>query len=195
MHGGRRPYTAYERAFLLARGQPLLMTGRAQRRRSGVMNLEWDGYLAGGIDAGRPWPAPLRGASLRSASKSAFLPICRTREGSAHRPAPHKQKTPLVSGVFCLYGGEGGIRTLGTLVTYTHFPGVRLRPLGHLSVSLVVAILGCSHQALPGQSTTGQRPACALRGPSMGRVLRTRFARANPLPSDWSTARPPLRTY
>ena len=31
-------------------------------------------------------------------------------------------------------GGEKGIRTLGTLLEYTHFPGVRLRPLGHLSV-------------------------------------------------------------
>ena len=30
-------------------------------------------------------------------------------------------------------GGEGGIRTLGTLFTYTRFPGVHLRPLGHLS--------------------------------------------------------------
>jgi hypothetical protein len=29
-------------------------------------------------------------------------------------------------------GGEGGIRTLETL-PFTHFPGVRLRPLGHLS--------------------------------------------------------------
>ncbi len=31
-------------------------------------------------------------------------------------------------------GGERGIRTLDTL-PYTHFPGVRLRPLGHLSQS------------------------------------------------------------
>ena len=30
-------------------------------------------------------------------------------------------------------GGERGIRTLDTLLTYTHFPGVRLKPLGHLS--------------------------------------------------------------
>ena len=30
-------------------------------------------------------------------------------------------------------GGEGGIRTLGTLFTHTRFPGVHLRPLGHLS--------------------------------------------------------------
>ena len=30
------------------------------------------------------------------------------------------------------YGGEGGIRTLGTL-PYTHFPGVLFRPLRHLT--------------------------------------------------------------
>ena len=29
---------------------------------------------------------------------------------------------------------EEGIRTLDTLLAYTHFPGVRLKPLGHLSV-------------------------------------------------------------
>ena len=36
-----------------------------------------------------------------------------------------------------LNGGEGGIRTRDTLLTYTHFPGVRLRPLGHLSIKSV----------------------------------------------------------
>jgi hypothetical protein len=30
-------------------------------------------------------------------------------------------------------GGETGIRTLETLLEPTRFPGVRLRPLGHLS--------------------------------------------------------------
>src|SRR5579871_4471344 len=30
-------------------------------------------------------------------------------------------------------GGETGIRTLGTLLTHTRFPSVRLKPLGHLS--------------------------------------------------------------
>jgi len=34
-----------------------------------------------------------------------------------------------------LFGGEGGVRTLDTLLTYTHFPGVRLQPLGHLTKS------------------------------------------------------------
>ena len=38
-------------------------------------------------------------------------------------------------GGYLLYGGEGGIRTLDTLLTYTHFPGVRLQPLGHFTVN------------------------------------------------------------
>ena len=38
-----------------------------------------------------------------------------------------------------IHGGEGGIRTLDTGAPYTHFPGVRLKPLGHLS--LVRAII------------------------------------------------------
>ena len=32
------------------------------------------------------------------------------------------------------FGREEGIRTLDTLLEYTHFPGVLLQPLGHLSV-------------------------------------------------------------
>lgn len=40
---------------------------------------------------------------------------------------------PGVAGHF-LFCGEGGIRTLDTLLAYTHFPGVLFRPLRHLSV-------------------------------------------------------------
>ena len=47
-----------------------------------------------------------------------------------------------------MFGGEGGIRTLDTL-PYTHFPGVLLRPLGHLSVEVI-------HSATP------QRPSPLL---------------------------------
>ena len=36
--------------------------------------------------------------------------------------------------VVYLNGGEGGIRTLGTLLTYNALAGRHLRPLGHLSV-------------------------------------------------------------
>ena len=35
--------------------------------------------------------------------------------------------------------GEGGIRTLDTLLAYTHFPGVLFRPLRHLSGELRIA--------------------------------------------------------
>jgi hypothetical protein len=41
-----------------------------------------------------------------------------------------------VAGVLAvLNGGERGIRTLETLQTLTHFPGVLLQPLGHLTVN------------------------------------------------------------
>jgi hypothetical protein len=36
--------------------------------------------------------------------------------------------------------GRGGIRTHGTLLTYTHFPGVRLKPLGHPSQHRLAAL-------------------------------------------------------
>ena len=35
---------------------------------------------------------------------------------------------------WCSCGGERGIRTLDTLLTYTRFPGVLFQPLRHLSV-------------------------------------------------------------
>ena len=38
---------------------------------------------------------------------------------------------------FGLNGGERGIRTLETLQTLTHFPGVLLQPLGHLTVNAI----------------------------------------------------------
>ena len=38
-----------------------------------------------------------------------------------------------LSGTPRAVGGWGGIRTHDTLLTYTHFPGARLRPLGHPS--------------------------------------------------------------
>ena len=38
-----------------------------------------------------------------------------------------------------MIGGEGGIRTHDTVDPYTHFPGVLLRPLGHLSTQSALA--------------------------------------------------------
>ena len=43
------------------------------------------------------------------------------------------KEKPLATAAFSfIYGGEGGIRTLEAF-RLTHFPGVLLRPLGHLS--------------------------------------------------------------
>ena len=44
-----------------------------------------------------------------------------------------KKKPVLSYELFSEYGGEGGIRTPDTL-PYTHFPGVLLQPLGHLTI-------------------------------------------------------------
>ena len=37
-----------------------------------------------------------------------------------------------------MFGGERGIRTLGTLLTLTHFPGEHLQPLSHLSERRII---------------------------------------------------------
>ena len=55
-----------------------------------------------------------------------------SREGSRPSSSAHK-KAPKYGALF--YGGEGGIRTLEAL-RLTHFPGVLLRPLGHLTSKL-----------------------------------------------------------
>ena len=56
--------------------------------------------------------------------------------GGSHPPltVQHVKKKPAYKcELFFKYGGEGGIRTPDTL-PYTHFPGVLLQPLGHLTI-------------------------------------------------------------
>ena len=50
-------------------------------------------------------------------------------------------KAPNYGALRYISGGERGIRTLDTRLTYTHFPGVLLQPLGHLSGSRSQATL------------------------------------------------------
>ena len=53
-----------------------------------------------------------------------------------------KEKSPYFrTGSHLEYGGEGGIRTPDTL-PYTHFPGVLLQPLGHLTILSFPLLLG-----------------------------------------------------
>ncbi len=52
----------------------------------------------------------------------------------------HHKKSPASTMRGTIYGGERGIRTLDTLLTYTPLAGARLQPLGHFSVNLYSGI-------------------------------------------------------
>ena len=52
-------------------------------------------------------------------------------QGSKTHTLSQNKKAPL-RGFFC-FGGEGGIRTRGTVLAHTRFPSERLKPLSHLS--------------------------------------------------------------
>ncbi len=95
-------------------------------------HLEYGGE--GGIDSLR---SPLRGSPLAgSRSVQLALPVVEPQSGVLYPPrwVPHAKKKPVLSyELFLKYGGEGGIRTPDTL-PYTHFPGVLLQPLGHLTI-------------------------------------------------------------
>ena len=54
-----------------------------------------------------------------------------------------------------LDGGEGGIRTLDTLLTYTPLAGERLQPLGHFSKFSLLRLFSNAPFALPGRALLG----------------------------------------
>ncbi len=64
---------------------------------------------------------------------NAYVPVLLNQSECPEVAGFRHKKTGFREPVFLFNGGEGGIRTLDTLLTYTHFPGVRLQPLGHLS--------------------------------------------------------------
>ena len=51
------------------------------------------------------------------------------------------EKKPAHVQAFFVFGGAGGIRTRGGLLTHTRFPGVRLKPLIHLSEAVIVTVV------------------------------------------------------
>ena len=94
--------------------------------------LEYGGE--GGIDSLRSplWGSPLTAFAVCPTGCAS----CRTPVGGSHPPRTEniKEKSPYFRTSSHLeYGGEGGIRTPDTL-PYTHFPGVLLQPLGHLTI-------------------------------------------------------------
>ncbi len=73
---------------------------------------------------------------LRARSVQLAAPVVEPRSGVLIPPGGchmRKKKPVLAYELFLKYGGEGGIRTPDTL-PYTHFPGVLLQPLGHLTI-------------------------------------------------------------
>ena len=87
----------------------------------------------GGIDSLRsPYGQPVRCALSLS---NWLSPVVEPRSGILIPPqrAICKKKPAFSCELFFKYGGEGGIRTPDTL-PYTHFPGVLLQPLGHLTI-------------------------------------------------------------
>src|SRR6185312_11315911 len=71
--------------------------------------------------------------------------------------------------------GRGGIRTHGTLLTYTHFPGVRLKPLGHPSQHRFAARSGESFLSDCGQLGSAWSTEEVLSGQGEIRTLDTGF--------------------
>ena len=76
-------------------------------------------------------------------------------------PMPLVQSVTTVSGTDPLkYGGERGIRTLDTLLTYTPLAGERLQPLGHLSVDKYKYVF--TVRRIPGNDAAVKIKPCKL---------------------------------
>ena len=86
----------------------------------------------GGITQNRLVPVLTRRASRLWRSVPNALRLVEPKGSHPSSLFQNKQKSPHKAGCF-VYGGEGGIRTLDTLLTYTPLAGERLQPLGHFS--------------------------------------------------------------
>ena len=106
-----------KRAGLKRRDEPLKIKSRAGHSRLGTT----EGYIreTGHVTAGFGQVFPKLPPGV----------VHWSRMGSAADPP----REPGARNHFRNPGGEGGIRTRGTLLEYTAFPVRRLRPLGHLS--------------------------------------------------------------
>ena len=80
------------------------------------------------------WCVPILPHGLQHLPRS--LPAARYRKSIVGLFVGNDQTAPFYRLKSKGIGGAGGIRTLDTLLAYTHFPGERLRPLGHRSACL-----------------------------------------------------------
>ncbi len=84
--------------------------------------------------------APCGRQSLRDSVAFASLrlePYCLSTAGSNGEFIPLGRLS--VFALLCTCGGEGGIRTRGTVLAHTRFPSERLKPLSHLSELLTLS--------------------------------------------------------
>ena len=114
-------------------------------------SVAW-GYPGGiGAFAGRNAVRPTRAGGERQAPRAqgaARLWLLRSRPDQVHvAPLLGTRRTPPArAGRPTRFGGEGGIRTPGGLLTRTRFPSELLKPLGHLSTKSA-----CSPVKAPGR--------------------------------------------
>ena len=76
-------------------------------------------------DYALPDPTAIHGSSVSPSTRACYL----IRESENKKPLNRLR----LNGLSFDLGGETGIRTPDRLLTYTRFPGVRLKPLIHLS--------------------------------------------------------------
>ncbi len=91
-----------------------------------------------GCAATRPIPGPRPTGPAQALFKIAPGNFVSNPVRASHprQAVQHAKKKPVLAyELFLKYGGEAGIRTPDTL-PYTHFPGVLLQPLGHLTILL-----------------------------------------------------------
>ncbi len=106
---------------------------RRKKARTCVQALISNMAVRGGLTR---FARPCGAARSRARGLSNWLrQLSNPGRGFSSPPAENiKEKSPyLRTGSHLEYGGEGGIRTPDTL-PYTHFPGVLLQPLGHLTI-------------------------------------------------------------
>ena len=74
------------------------------------------------------------------------------------------------------FSGEGGIRTRETLLAFTHFPGVPLQPLEHLSLSACLRLL-LNWKAPQRYNNICILPNCHAFSSCLGRLWQTLLGR------------------
>ena len=78
------------------------------------------------------------------------------------------------------FSGEGGIRTRETLLAFTHFPGVPLQPLEHLSLSACLRLL-LNWKAPQRYNNICILPNCHALSPRLGHLWQTLWSGATHL--------------